>query len=181
MDGLSGNASARTGEDFFVITAAGACKGRLRDGDFVQLDTSGRKIWGDKKASSEWRLHAALYEAFPEIRAVLHTHPVNLQALERATNAKPSVAADFLPSWLQESEIWQKRFAVAEEAPLGSVAVGENAASALRSLSAPFPRAVWLPRHGLCAAGAKIDDALAIADELEHMAKVKIARLAVRQ
>ncbi|MBD5608419.1 MAG: class II aldolase/adducin family protein [Desulfovibrio sp.] len=172
MDGLSGNASVRIAPDLFVITASGTCKGRLKAGDFVVLSLSGEKKYGAKAASSEWRLHAAVYAAFSDARAILHTHPANLQALEWRVAATP-VDGSLLSSWLYETELWEKRFAVAPEAPLGSKETAENAVAALRELGDILPRAVWLSRHGLCAAAVRIWDALDITEELEHIAKTK--------
>lgn len=177
MDGLSGNASARISPDLFVITASGVCKGRLKTGDFAVLSLNGEKKYGTKNASSEWRLHAAIYAAFPGARAILHTHPANLQALEWRLAETPADAS-LLSSWLFETELWEKRFAVAPEAPLGSNKTAENSVAALRELGDIFPRAAWLSRHGLCAVARNIRDALDITEELEHIAKTKIKFLA---
>jgi L-fuculose-phosphate aldolase len=41
----------------------------------VVVDATGRKISGDRNASSELKMHLAVYEMRPDIRSVVHAHP----------------------------------------------------------------------------------------------------------
>lgn len=72
--GFDGNLSCRTRKGM-LITASGVYKGNLSKKDVVEIDFTGRVLRGQKKASSEFLLHAAVYEERPEIRAVIHAHP----------------------------------------------------------------------------------------------------------
>lgn len=176
LDGLSGNASVRLGEDRFVVTASGVPKGRLDERDFAVLDLTGRLLRGSKKPSSEWRLHAALYRRSPLCRAVLHTHPPALQALENGERLAGSRRAldEILASGvdLYEARYWLKRFVAAPDAAPGGEETGESAAEALARPREAAPLAVWLPRHGLAAMGETLADAYSVTEELEHLASV---------
>lgn len=168
MAGWSGNASAKMDEDTFLITAAGAIKGTLKPSDFVLSRLNG-EVMGEGRPSSEWRLHARVYEALPEARVVLHTHPTAMQAVELIGGC----GEDFLNAPIYEARVWRKRLAVARETKPGEAEVGaEGASAATRAAKEGLPCAVWLPLHGLCAIGGKPMDTFALTDELERLADI---------
>jgi L-fuculose-phosphate aldolase len=70
--GAEGNISQRTGEGM-AISAAGTRVDTLQIENFVECDFDG-KADGSRKPSSEWVMHAAIYQAFPEAGAIVHTH-----------------------------------------------------------------------------------------------------------
>jgi L-fuculose-phosphate aldolase len=70
-----GNLSARIEGGRILITPAGTCKGRLREGDLVTLDASGVPLSGTGKPSSEADTHVAIYRARPDVGAIVHAHP----------------------------------------------------------------------------------------------------------
>jgi len=73
--GNAGNISARTGEDRYLITASGTFLGELSDEDLVECTMAGVPAAGGRKPSKELPMHSAVYEARPEIGAVLHASP----------------------------------------------------------------------------------------------------------
>ncbi|RAI15256.1 MAG: class II aldolase family protein [Candidatus Melainabacteria bacterium] len=75
--GLSGNISKRV-EDKIVITSSGSSNGFLEDDELTVIDFSGNIIQGEKKASSEKKLHIEFYKQRPDINAIIHVHPVFL-------------------------------------------------------------------------------------------------------
>ena len=78
----SGNYSMRTGTDEMAITVSGAHKGQLRPDQIMRADLGGRSLDG-KKPSAETLLHCVLYQLYPDVRAVLHTHSVASTVLTR--------------------------------------------------------------------------------------------------
>ena len=72
----SGNISIKTEEGIY-ITASGTSLGRLKEEDIVLIDIDGKEI-SKGIASSEKKLHVAIYKKRPDIKAVIHTHPVYL-------------------------------------------------------------------------------------------------------
>src|SRR5271166_1835641 len=76
VTGFNGNISARVDVDTILITATGTCLGYLKLDDIIGLNlTTGEVIGGIGKASSERFMHTEVYKNFPDINAVVHTHP----------------------------------------------------------------------------------------------------------
>lgn len=73
VTGSTGNISiCREGKIY--VSPSGGCFGRLCPEDFCVLDMQGKQLAGSLKPSKEWPLHMQVYEAFPQLHSVLHTH-----------------------------------------------------------------------------------------------------------
>jgi L-fuculose-phosphate aldolase len=72
--GTAGNVSARA-DGGFLITPSALPYDALGPDDLVLLDLDGSIRSGARRPSTEWRLHAAILAARPEVGAVLHAHP----------------------------------------------------------------------------------------------------------
>lgn len=77
----SGNFSARTDADNFLITQSGKDKSLLVPDDLMTCDMNGRPQLAHLRPSAETALHQCLYRHDENIRAVLHTHSVASTAL----------------------------------------------------------------------------------------------------
>ena len=72
---LEGNASIIDRETGLTyITPSGRMKLLLRREDISVMDESGAQIGGRGKRSSEYLLHEAVYQARPDVTAVVHSH-----------------------------------------------------------------------------------------------------------
>src|SRR3954470_21714367 len=74
-----GNLSIRDDEGSIWITPARLDKGSLRREDIVRVGPDGASE-GLARPSSEFPFHRAIYEARPDIRGIVHAHPVALVA-----------------------------------------------------------------------------------------------------
>ncbi|MEQ9408182.1 MAG: class II aldolase/adducin family protein [Fuerstiella sp.] len=74
-----GNLSIREDSGDIWITPARVDKGNLTRDDIVCVRPDG-SVLGRHPASSEFPFHKAIYEARPDIRAIVHAHPVALVA-----------------------------------------------------------------------------------------------------
>ena len=73
--GTSGNLSVYDREqDLMVITPTSVPYEDVAPEDMVVLRLDGEVLEGKYRPSSEWRMHAAVYENKPEISALIHTH-----------------------------------------------------------------------------------------------------------
>ncbi|TGN41974.1 methylthioribulose 1-phosphate dehydratase [Marinobacter confluentis] len=79
----SSNYSARIDDDHIAITVSGRHKGQLAAGDVMVVDLQGRPVQSRARSSAETRLHTVLYQVFPDVGAVLHTHSVKATVLSR--------------------------------------------------------------------------------------------------
>jgi len=75
--GNSGNISARVKDNKFLITKSGSYLSQLDEKDFIEWEI-GKKINrnAEKVPSKEVPMHQAIYDARPEINAVLHASPL---------------------------------------------------------------------------------------------------------
>ena len=71
--GFSGNISVRF-EDKILVTPSGYSLGELEADDIVVLDFDFNIIEGDKKPSSESKMHALIYKKRPDLNALVHCH-----------------------------------------------------------------------------------------------------------
>lgn len=61
----------------FVIKPSGVDYDKLTPEDMVVMDLKGNKVEGDLNPSSDTATHVVLYNAFPEIGGIVHTHSTN--------------------------------------------------------------------------------------------------------
>ena len=153
--GTSGNVSVRHGDGFY-ITPTGMPYDRLVADDIPLMALDGSHV-GARKPSSEWRFHRDLYAARPEVGAVLHAHSpfaVSLACLRR----------DIPPFHYMIARFGGDAVRCADYALFGSQALSDAALLAMRDR-----KACLLANHGLLVAGRDLDEALALAIELEEL------------
>jgi L-fuculose-phosphate aldolase len=78
--GKSGNLSVRV-DGGMLITPTGIAYNEMKGADIVEVRSDGRVAAGQRVASSEWRIHLAIYKARPDVGAIVHTHSLNATAL----------------------------------------------------------------------------------------------------
>jgi L-fuculose-phosphate aldolase len=161
-----GNLSARAESGTFWITASGIRKTSLRPGDFLRVSTSGERLDGPGRPSSEWALHAAVYSVRPDVGAVIHAHPPTATGF----------AAAGIP--LDDGALAE---AVAGLGPVPLVPYGKPGSSELEEAVKPFLNvyhALLLSNHGAVVFGRDVEDACRRMERLEHVARtVLVARL----
>ncbi len=87
----SSNFSMRLDAQHAVITVSGRDKGRLTEADFMAVDWRGRPVASEHRPSAETLLHTQLYQRFPEIGCVLHTHSQQQTVASRLFAARGKV------------------------------------------------------------------------------------------
>jgi L-fuculose-phosphate aldolase len=152
----SGNVSARVAEGF-LITPAGVPYRELTPGQIVLLDLAGHPQPGGARPSSEWRMHAAIYAARPDVSAIVHTHSPRATALACAGRGIPPFHYMIA---LAGGEI--------RCMPYATFGTAEIAGNAVRGLEGR--RATLLANHGVMAVGAALREAHSVAVEVENLA-----------
>ncbi len=148
-----------------AITPSGMDYSVMTPEDIVVMQLDGTVVHGAHKPSSEWKMHAELYRALPDIRAAVHTHSPNATAY--------AVLRKEIPCVLVEMQLFLKgSIEVADYAPQGSAAVGTNCLPILRRKPACL-----LANHGVVTTGATLDEAYTNSVYVEDSAK--IVRLAM--
>jgi L-fuculose-phosphate aldolase len=158
-----GNLSARLGDDRFLVTGSGISKGHLAPADLVVVDGAGRVLCGTRRASTELRMHLAVYAARPDVTAVVHAHPITAVALTVAGVPPPS---DLVP----EAAVTLGPVAVAAFATPGTDEVPASLAPLLAGHDA-----ILLERHGAITLGRSPTEAFERMETLERVARIALA------
>ncbi|MCS5721443.1 class II aldolase/adducin family protein [Herbiconiux sp. CPCC 203407] len=171
--GSTGNLSIRVG-DRIVCTPTGSRLSALETDRLSVIDLDGAVVSGPR-ATKETFMHRAMYGANPSFGAVVHLHSAHATAVSCLADGDPRDAVLPLTPYLT------MRAGAVRSMPY--VAPGDPAAAA------PIARAVGegasallLQNHGSLVAAQTLDDAAAVAEELEESCRLVIltAGLAVR-
>lgn len=84
VQGSWGNISLRLNPGTMLITPSGMDYFSIRTEDIVRMNIHDLKYGMQRKPSSEYRLHAALYRRYPECNAIIHTHSNGISAFAAA-------------------------------------------------------------------------------------------------
>ena len=71
----NGHASIRAGEGRMFINVGSCQRSKLTTADICTIDMEGKVVEGNGKPPLEFHLHAGIYKARPEVKAVVHAHP----------------------------------------------------------------------------------------------------------
>jgi len=157
MPSKSGNVSVRTAGGFRV-TPSSLPYAALTEGDLVEVALDGSVLHGHRRPSSEWRLHAAIYAARPEAKALVHTHSPRATALSCARRGLPPF--HYMIALAGGDDIPCSAYAT-----FGTQELAEAAAVALAGR-----RACLLANHGVVAIGSGLAAAETLAREVENLA-----------
>ncbi len=157
-----GNISLRDEEGDVWITPARIDKGSLRRADIVCVKRDG-KSEGLHKPSSELPFHQAVYAARPDIRAIVHAHPVALVAFSM-TREVPETRL------FPQARMVCGQVGFAPYALPGSKELGESIARTFRQ----GHHCVVLENHGVVVGGKDLNEAFQRFEALEFAAKTII-------
>ncbi len=162
--GKSGNVSARVVEsndssDGFLITPTGIDYENLQPEQIVLVNMNG-DYTGDVLPSSEWQFHRDIYAARPEIHSIVHTHSIFATTLA-------SHHRDIPPFHYMIAIAGGRNIRCAPYATFGTAELSAAAVTALEGRTACL-----LAQHGAIACAATLKKALALAVEVEVLAKM---------
>ncbi len=154
-----GNLSIRE-DDFLYITKTGRMAGFLKEEDIIKLPIY-EKTEQDKEASIELIVHREIYKRNPDIKAVVHAHPITAITL-----------AYFLQTFKPmdiEGELFIKEVPILEvEKPSASE---ELAIEVSETFKKKFKICI-VKNHGTFSAGKSINEALKYTSTLENSAEI---------
>jgi len=70
-----GNVSVRLGENRLITTPKSVSKGFMTPDMMVVVDFDGKRVSGEREASTELPMHLEVYKNRPDVNAVVHAHP----------------------------------------------------------------------------------------------------------
>jgi L-fuculose-phosphate aldolase len=168
--GTAGNLSVRWG-DGLLITPSSLPSEQLQPQDLLAIGFDGQPLAGSAVAdrrsspSSEWRLHADLLRSRPDASAVVHCHSIHATALACHGRGIP-------PFHYMVVQAGGPDIRCAGYATFGSQALSDFALAALEER-----QACLLAHHGQVTVGASLEQALALAEEVETLAQMYLQAL----
>jgi len=141
-----------SGKGYHEITAA----------DIVVVDEAGAVLEGSFKPSSELPLHLAIYQARPDIQAIIHTHSVFASACAVAHKDIPPIIEDLV-------QLAGGSVDVATYALPGTDALAQNVVAALGQKNA-----VLMANHGVVGCGQSLAEGMMACELVEKAAQIFI-------
>ena len=155
-----GNISARVADDAVWATPTAVSKGFMTEDMLVKLDLDGNVLAGERKPSSEVKMHLRLYRELPDIGGVVHAHPP-----VATTFAAAGIPLD--RALLQESVVLLGVIPVAPYALPGSEALAESVVPFCRDYNG-----LLLEHHGAVAWAGDVIHAYYRLESIEYNATV---------
>ncbi len=156
--GNAGNLSLRLDDEHFLITASGTQLGALESADLLRFPDANPP----RKPSKETPMHAAIYDARPEIDAVLHASPFYSTLVACSDVAIPNNL--FIENMYYLERVARVRYEHAGSAELGR-AVAEQATNA---------NILLLENHGVLVYDSSFKEALMALQTLEYTCQMLI-------
>jgi L-fuculose-phosphate aldolase len=153
--GTSGNLSVRV-DGGALITPSGVAPENLTVQAMVRVDLDG-VVQGAGVPSSEWRMHCDILAARPESGAVVHTH--SSFAVTLSTLRRDIPAFHYMIATAGGDSVRCAGYAL-----FGSSELSRLAVEAIKDR-----KACLLGNHGLIALGRNLDEAIAVAVEVEAL------------
>lgn len=157
VQGTAGNVSALDAEGRILITPTAVPYEAIRPQDVSVVNGESLEPTSGLKPSSELPMHAAVYKARRDVRAIVHTHSVAATTL--AICGQPLPPVHYLMAMIG------RRVPVAPYALYGTEQLGALAATALGTEGA-----ILLQNHGVLAVGATLQQAVQRAHLVEVIA-----------
>lgn len=153
----NGHASIRLEGDRLLINIGSCQRSRLTVADICTIDMEGNVIEGNGKPPLEFHLHAGVYRARSDVRAVVHAHPKWSTFLTMAGHA-------YQPVYAQGSLVWPMPVLDSPNS-INNKAMADRLAATLADRPAAMMKA-----HGAVTVGKTIVEAFVLANYLEENA-----------
>ncbi len=158
---------------YVVIKPSGVSYEVMKESDMVVLDLEGNLIEGALKPSSDTPTHLALYKAFKELNAVVHTHSEYATSFAQAKRSIPVYGTTHCDYFYGEipctRPLTEKEVAHDYELNTGHVII--EAYNQLKRSPIEIP-GILISEHGPFAFGKDASDAVHNAKVLEEVAKM---------
>lgn len=157
-----GNISMRIDDRLVAITPSQVDKGNLTANDIGIVDLDGNNLTPSLKLSMETGMHLAVYKARPEVKAVVHAHPVTATSF---TAAGREISTELT------GETWAllQKPVLAPYAIMGSSDLAERVAEA--TLTGDI---VMMENHGILTVGDTLFSAYNRLEVLESAARITL-------
>jgi len=178
-----GNISSRIDKNYFCIKPTGANLDKLRHDDYPIIRISdNKKVEGKLKPSSDTPTHSLLYQTYPEIGSIVHTHSKYGTAWSQAKKTIPILGtthADYSQKNIQVTKPLNKKNIFNNyEKNTGISIVNCLEQNKLKPLECP---GVLVANHAPFCWGSNTDNAFKNAEILEYIAELAYLTIQINQ
>ena len=177
--GAFGNASSRD-KDVFHIKPSGVNLKKIKSEDMVTVRIHDGKIYGEMNPSSDTPTHIELYNKFPQIGGITHTHSVYATAWAQAVKSIPCLGTTHADYWNGEIPITRaltkEEINGEYEKETGKVIIEKIKQLNVDLLDCP---GIIVANHGPFTWGATVEDAVKHAELLEYIARLAWLSLSI--
>lgn len=157
-----GNFSCRLGDGRVLATPTMISKGFMQPSDLVTVDLEGRQLSGERRVTSELKMHLHCYRSRPDVRACVHAHPPNATAF--------AIVQDPVPKCIMpEAEVNLGEIPIVPYATPGTEAFAQALDEHL-----PDFNVFLLASHGVLALGADLLEAYHRLETADHYCRILI-------
>lgn len=160
--GTWGNISIRLDSDNMIITPSGIAYEHAMPDDMAMMNIQNLKWEGNRKPSSEAKLHAQIYKERKNINAIIHTHSMNASTVAAARRDVPPILDDM-------AQIIGPSIRVAKYALPSTKKIVKETVKALKGRNAAL-----MANHGAIGIGRDIEEAFTVCQVLEKSCKAFI-------
>jgi L-fuculose-phosphate aldolase len=160
VSATDGNLSVRLDDQRVMITPTGLSKGMMTSVDLVIVDLGGKKIMGQREASTEIDMHLSIYQKRSDAWAVVHAHPCTATGFASAGLPLNEPLCTEILMTLGEVPL-------APYATTGTIELSESLSPFIERYSA-----ILMANHGVVAFGRSLLQAYQRIEAVEHFAKV---------
>ena len=153
----NGHASIRVGDDRLLINIGSCQRSQLKVGDICTIDMEGNVIEGNGKPPLEFHLHAGIYRARADVKAVVHAHP-------KWSTFLTMVGESYQPVYAQGSLVYPMPVLDSPNS-INNRAMADRLAATLGDRPAAMMKS-----HGAVTVGRDIVEAFVLANYLEENA-----------
>jgi ribulose-5-phosphate 4-epimerase/fuculose-1-phosphate aldolase len=153
----NGHASVRLGDGRMLINIGSCQRSRLTVGDICTIDMEGNVIEGNGKPPLEFHLHAGIYRARADVKAVVHAHP-------KWSTFLTMVGESYQPVYAQGSLVYPMPVLDSPNS-INNRAMADRLATTLGDRPAAMMKS-----HGAVTVGRDIVEAFVLANYLEENA-----------
>lgn len=155
-----GNFSVRVAPDRVLCTPTTLSKGLLTPGDLCEVTLENRPVDGERRPSSEIRMHLAVYRRSATVQAIVHAHPPFATTF--------AVLGEGMPGGLlPEGELFLGEVPLVPYGLTGSDELADRVAEYL-----PEHTAALLQNHGAVTWGRDLEEAYTLMETLEAACRV---------
>lgn len=162
VSATDGNLSIRLDENHILITPSSLRKEDMYDEAPIIIDMDGELVSGERRPSTERKVHLEAYRQRPDIRAVIHAHPPKAIAFTIANRPLETCT-------LPEVVVTLGDVPVAPYATPSTERLPQSMSDLIRHSDA-----LMLARHGSVTVGKDLEDAFKKLEKLEHNAEILI-------